>query len=124
MTGPIESGPAFEFEPFRVAVGSAIVVGVLSVFIPWLVAPTAPLAALAVAGWVSLSLRRGAFSVRNLSGASAIALGVLGGAATAFFDPPLPIAPIRGCLLAAGLVPLYTIDRIRFGPRRPSFSEV
>ncbi|HYB79657.1 MAG TPA: hypothetical protein VEG66_07880 [Thermoplasmata archaeon] len=115
---------AYEFEPFGVAVGAAVVCGILSTFTPWLIAPTASLSALALAGWVSLARRRGTLSWRHLRGATAATLTVLGGAAVGFLDSPAPLAPLRGLFLAGGLVPFFVIDRLRSGPRRPSFSEV
>ena len=124
MTGRVTTGPMFEFDAFGVAFGSAAVCGILSAFVPWLTAPTATLSALAVAGWVSRPMRRGTRSWRGISPAPAAALGVLGGAAGGFLDPPPPLAPVRGLILAVGLVPLFTLDRLRSGPRSPSFSEV
>jgi len=123
MIGNPGTPSAHEFEPFGVAVGAAAVCGILSVFTSWLVAPTASLSALALAGWVSLARRRGTLAWRHLRGASAAAFGVLGGAAVGFLDPPAPLAPFRGLLLAGSLVPFFVVDRLRFGSRLPSFPE-
>jgi len=108
----------YDFEPFRVAVGAAAVCGILSVFLPWLVAPTASLSALALAGWTSIARRRGFLSRKHLRGASVAALGVLGGAAIGFLDPPGSLVPLRGLVLAGGLVAFFVIDRTRSGPLR------
>lgn len=123
MIGLASAATAYDFEPFGVAVGAAVVCGILSIFIPWLVAPTASLSALSVAGWVSLTRRRGFLSWKHLRGASLAALGVLGGAAVGFLDPPASLEPLRGLLLAGGLVSFFVIDRIRSGSRCPSFPE-
>lgn len=113
MTGPAAFGAMVEFEAFGVAVGFALLCGILSTFVTWLVSPTATLAALALAGWVSLSRRRGTLSWRRLDARSTVALGVLGGATVGFLDPPSPLVPVRGLLLAGGLVPLFAIERLR-----------
>jgi len=124
MIGIAAAVTAYDFEPFGVAVGAAVVCGGLSAFIPWLIAPTASLTALALAGWVSLARRRGNLSWKHLRGASLAGLGVLGGTAFGFLDPPTSLVPLRGLLLAGGLLAFFVVDRIRSGPCRPSFSEV
>jgi hypothetical protein len=116
--------PLFEFEAFGVAVGSALVCGALSAVAPLLVAPTATLAALALAGWVSLSRRRGSLSWHGMGYRSAFALGVLGAASVLFLDPPSALAPVRGLVLAGGLLPLFVNERIRPAPRPPGFSRL
>jgi hypothetical protein len=123
MTGPAGFGAVFEFEAFSVAVGSALACGVLSTFVTWLVSPTATLAALALAGWVSLSRRQGTISRRGFDATTTVALGVLGGAAVGFLVPPWPLVPVRGLLLAGGLVPLFAVERLRSKSRSPAFSQ-
>jgi len=124
MIGHPGAEPTHEFEPFRIAVAGAVVCGILSTFTPWLTAPTASLTALALAGWVSLARRRGTLSWKQLRGASGISLGVLGGAAVGFLIPSTPLAPLRGLLLAGGLVPFFVVDRLRSRPHHPLFPEV
>ncbi len=109
----------FEFEAFGAAVGSAVVCGALSVLVPILVAPTATLAALALAGWLSLARRRGSLSRGNFGPGPAVALCILGGASVGFLASPPFLLPYRGLLLAGGLVPLFAVGRAR-----PTFREL
>lgn len=118
----LRTGPLVEFEAFGVAVGSALVCGALSTFVPLLVAPTATLAALALAGWVSRLRRRGSLSRPGIGLGPTLALGLLGGAALAFLDPPAPVAPLRGLLLAGGLLPLFAAERHGSRPHAPVFT--
>lgn len=117
MTARPGFGPLFEFEAFGVAVGSALVCGALSAFVPSLVAPTATLAALALAAWVSRARRRGPLSGSRIGLGPAAALGLLGGAALGFLEPPSFLVPVRGLLLAGGLLPLFVTERLRSGSR-------
>jgi hypothetical protein len=117
MTGRVASGPLLEFEAFGAAVGLTLACGALSAFVPLLAAPTATLAALALAGWVSRTRRRGLLSWSGLRLGPALALGALGIAAVAFLAPPPFLAPVRGLLLAGGLLPLLVTDRFCRGPR-------
>jgi len=121
MTGPADLGAALEFEAFGVAVGSALVCGLLSTLVNWLVSPTATLSALALAGWISLSRRRGTLSWHGFDTRTTTALGVLGVAAVGFLVPPAPLVPVRGLLLAGGLVPLVAVERHRARSRSPEF---
>jgi len=116
VTGKDAIVPLFEFEAFGVATGSALVCGALSAVMPLLAAPTATLAALALAGWVSLARRRGSLSWSGLGIRSAIALSVLGAVSVVFLDPPSLLAPLRGLLLAGGLLPLFVTERLRSAP--------
>jgi hypothetical protein len=121
MTVHLFSAPAFEFEAFGTAVALAVVCGALSTVLPLFVAPTATLAALALAGWVSLSRERGTLSRAAIGRPSVIAFGVLIVGAAGFLDPPGPLLPFRGLLLAVGLLPLFVIERLRFPRRSPDF---
>jgi len=123
MTGSVGFGTAFDFEAFGVAVGSALVCGVLSTFVTWLVSPTATLSALALAGWLSLSRRRGTLSWHGFDTRTTTALSLLGGAAAGFLLPPAPLVPVRGLLLAGGLVPLLAVERLRSQARSPAFED-
>lgn len=122
MTGGAGAPPVFEFEAFGAAVGSSLVCGALSVLVPVLIAPTASLAALAVAGWLSLTRRRGSLTKGGVGHASVIAFGILGGAGAGFVASPAFLAPFRGLLLAGGLVPLFVADRIRSLRPTPVFT--
>ena len=122
MTGSVSFTPVFEFDPFGVAIGFALVCGVLSTFVTWLISPTATLAALALAGWVSLSRRRGTLSWHGFDAMTTGALGVLGGVTVGFLDPPSSLVPVRGLLLAGGLVPLLAVERFRSRSGTPAFS--
>jgi len=107
MTDGARVAPPFEFEAFGAAVGSAVVCGALSLLVPVLIAPTATLAALALAGWVSLARRRGSLARKGIGRGSTVALSILGIAAVGFLVSPPLLAPFRGLLLASGLVPLF-----------------
>lgn len=112
----------FEFEAFGAAVGSAVVCGALSVLVPMLIAPTATLAALALAGWLSLARRRGTLSRGGFGPGPVAALCILGGVSVGFLASPPFLSPYRGLLLAVGLVPLFAVGRARSTFREPVFS--
>jgi len=118
MTGKGGATPLIVFETFGVAVGSALVCGALSTFLPLFVAPTATLAALALAAWVSRNRRQYLLSQQGVGLSRGVALGVLGGAAIGFLAPPALIAPERGLVLALGLLPLFISERYESRPRR------
>ncbi len=122
MTDGARVVPLFEFEAFSAAVGSGVVCGALSFVVPFLVAPTASLAALALAGWVSIARRRGSLTRTGIGTGPAVALCILGVAAAAFLVPPPTLAPFRGLLLAVSLVPLLVAERTRSTLRLPVFS--
>lgn len=111
-----------EFETFGASVGLAVVCGALSVVFPILLAPTATLAALALAGWLSRARRRSARTGNELARGPVVALGVLGGAAVGFLVSPPVLAPFRGLILAGSLLPLFAVERIRSTPPPPEFS--
>lgn len=113
-----------EFEAFGAAVGSAVVCGALSAAFPVLVAPTATLAALALAGWASLAHRRGALHRRGFGVGPAAALAILAGAGVGFLVAPPALLPFRGLLLAGGLVPLFALERHRSTHPVPVFSSL
>lgn len=122
MTAKTPLFPRFEFEAFGAAVGSALVCGSLSVLSPVLVAPTATLAALALAGWVSLGRRQGLPIRGRFRGPSTFAFVILGATTLGFLIPPPPLAPFRALLLAGGLVPLLMAERTRSARPPPVFS--
>jgi len=121
MTGLAGFAPMYDFEAFGVAVGSALACGILSTIVSWLVSPTATLAALALAGWISLSRRRGTLTWHGFDVRTKTALGVLAGVTIGFLDPPTPILPVRGLLLASGLLPLLAVERLRSRSGSPAF---
>jgi len=113
--------PIFEFEAFGAAVASALVCGAFSLLVSFLVAPTATLVCLALAGWVSIARRRGYLTWTSLGSPSLAALCVLGGSAVGFFVSPSILVPFRGLLLAGGLVPLFVVERTRSAHPAPVF---
>jgi hypothetical protein len=114
--------PVFEFDAFGAAVGSAVVCGGLSLLVPLLIAPTATLVCLAVAGWVSVARRRDSLTPSGLGRGTRTALCVLGGSAVGFLVPPSFLVPARGLLLAGGLVPLFVAERLRSVQPMPVFA--
>jgi hypothetical protein len=112
----------FEFETFGAAVGSAVICGALSVLVPTLIAATATLVALALAGWLSLARRRGVLTRQGLGRGPIAAMFILGGAGVGFVAPPSFLLPFRGLLLAGGLLPLFVVGRSPPGIRWPVFS--
>lgn len=110
------------FEAFGAAVGSALVCGALSVLAPILDAPTGTLAALALAGWVSLARRRGSHVRDRVGRASVATLLGLGGASIVYLTAPGFLAPFRGLILAASLVPLFLLERTHAPHPPPVFS--
>jgi hypothetical protein len=112
----------FEFEAFGAAVGSAVVCGALSVPFPTLDAPTATLAALALAGWVSLARRSGSLTRDRFGRGPVAALAALGGAGGLYLAGPDLLVPFRGLLLAGSLLPLFVLERTRTAHPPPVFS--
>ena len=112
----------FEFETFGVAVGLALVCGALSVFFSVLDAPTATLAALALAGWLSLARRTGALHRDRFDRRNVAALVGLGATSAVYLSPPTVLVPVRGLLLAMSLVPLFLLQRSATSYPPPVFS--
>lgn len=123
MTGRPSWAALFEFDAFSAAVASTEACGALSVIEPWLVAPTATLAAIALAAWMSLAQRRGSFSRKRFRFGPALVLVVLGTAAVVFLVPPPVTGTVRGLILAVGLVPLFILEKVHRGSRPPRFSD-
>ena len=100
-----------ETDSLGLAVGSAVVVGALSVAVPFLSAVTGTLGALAVATWAMFRSRASSHIRELFTGARAIALGSLGAGAGLYLAGPSALAPARGLLLGASLVPLWWWER-------------
>lgn len=111
-----------EFEAFGAAVGSAVVCGALSVHFPFLDAPTATLAALALAGWLSLARRRGSLAWDRVGRRPVAALASLGGASAIYLTAPSVLVPVRGLLLGVSLIPLFLLERSTTSHSPPVFS--
>ena len=121
MTGRAPGAPWPEFEPFGMAVALSAVCGALSVVLPMFIAPTATLASLSVAAWVARARQQGTLSPKGFGVTSAGALVTLAGAAATFLDPPGVLLPVRGLVLATGLLPLFTVERFRLPRPAPTF---
>ena len=121
MTTHWISAPTFEFEAFSSAVALAVMCGALSTALPLFIAPTATLAALALAGWASMSHRRGTLVRTRVGEPSMIAFGLLAAATTGFLVPPSPLVPFRALILSCGLLPLFITERLRFPRISPVF---
>lgn len=119
MIDPVSALP--EFEAFGLASGAALVCGALSILFSPLTAGAAALTALGLASWVSLVRRRGTMSRDGSRRARTLALTILGAAAVTFLIAPAPLAPARGLLLAAGLLPLIVLERRCSARRVPVF---
>ena len=122
MTAVSPIGTCFEFDAFRTAVAATFVFAVLSVLVPTLTAATGALAALAVAGWVSLVQRRGVGSDEGLRRWSILAVISLAAASVVFIHPLAFLTAFRGPVLAAGFLPLVLVERARSSNHGPSFS--
>ncbi len=105
------SASLFAFDAFGTAVGLAVVAGALSLLVPALAALVGTLAALAVAGWASIRYQNRRFRTPPGARARGAALGVVALVGALYLDPPGPLAPARGFLLALGLVPLWVAER-------------
>jgi hypothetical protein len=113
----------FEFEAFGTSVGLAMICGGLSLPFPILISPTAALAALALAGWLSLTRRHGSGTGARAERRTMAALVVLGVAGAGFLASPPLLAPFRGLVLSCGLLPLLWVSRVRPFPQFPMFPE-
>lgn len=102
-----------EFDAFGAAVGVGVVSGALSVVEPFLTALTGTLAALALAGWITLLRQRGAGLAELGRPGTAVALSVLVGGTTIFFLAPGPLTILRGLVLGLALAPLWLAERNR-----------
>jgi len=122
MTVRLSRMVLLEFDAFSVAVASSAICGALSVIEPWLVAPAATLAAIALAAWMSLAQRRGSLSRKGIGFASIVGLIFLGTAAIVFLWSPPMVDSARGLILAAGLLPLFATERTRRGAQTPRFA--
>jgi len=122
VSGPGPRPPVLEFEAFGAAVGAAVVSGACALVEPFLAALTGALAALAVAGWVSLLRGRRVARGDLARPGTVLALGLLAVAAALYLLAAPELAATRGLLLGAGLVPLWLVERGRapLGHRRRS----
>lgn len=99
------------FDIVGASVGGALVSGGLSLLAPSLGALIAPLAALALAGWLSL-VHRSTVSVRHtVQGTSGWALVSLGIGAFCFLEFRGGFSAYRALALAVSLVPLWAVAR-------------
>jgi hypothetical protein len=103
--------PGLEFDTFSVALGLAVVTGGVSLAVPYLVALTGALVALAGAGWAA-GRSRWRNGWRDL-GQPARCTGLLlvGAGVVAFFDLPGTLSVARGLALALSTVPLWLVER-------------
>ena len=111
---PVRTVPV-EFEVFGTSTGVGLVAGALSVVEPFLVALSGTLVALALAGWASMLRRRGVGWAELARPDRLLAIGLLGGGAIVYGVSLPGLAPFRGLLVAAAVVPLWLAER-----RRPS----
>jgi hypothetical protein len=111
MTSSRAGRVPYEFDAFGVAVGATVVSGGLAVVLPFLLALTGTLAALAFAAWVALARARAPNPRARSRSQWGIALFALGLGATVFLLGPEPLARIRGLLLALALLPLWAVER-------------
>jgi hypothetical protein len=119
---PLNLPSLVEFEAFGAAVGSSLVCGALSVLVPLLITPAATLAALAVAGWVSVARRRGTLVAHDFRVGRVLSLAVLGVGAALFLVGTDWLSGFRGLVLAASLLPLFVLERTHSPGRGPRFS--
>lgn len=107
-----------ELDTFRTAVGLAIVAGALALVAPYLDGLVAALAALAGAGWVATRTHRRTAGTAA-SGATALALAIVGAGVAAFLFLPEPWSSARGLALAGSWLPMWwrerTVGAVRFG---------
>jgi hypothetical protein len=100
-----------EFDVVGVSVAAALVSGALSVLAPSLIALTASLAVLAVAGWLILYRQTPGPVRRRWMRRSGGALAAVAGVSVLFLLGGDPLFDYRGLLLGASLVPLWGVAR-------------
>lgn len=110
---------SLELDTWGMSVGTALISGALSVELPFLVALTGTLAALAVASWAMIQNRAPPAERPTLRAPQAVGFGILALGAGLFLLPPPPLAPFRGLLLAAALLPLWWTE-----PRRRALRSI
>jgi hypothetical protein len=113
MSAPGRIPRSLDRDTWGMTVGTALIAGALSVELPFLVALTGTLAALAVASWARLHSRAPRTAHPILGWRQAVGIGILALGAGLFLLPPPPWAPLRGLLLAAALLPLWWVERRR-----------
>lgn len=113
MSEGVVRGCTLEFEGVGVAVGAALVSGLLSLVGPYLASLTGTLAALALAGWVAARARSGRPSPSPWGWPCCLALGALAAGALLFLAPPSALVRFRALPLAGALVPLWWTSRRR-----------
>ncbi len=107
MNRALLSAPFLDFEAVGVAVGAALVSGVLSLIGPYLASLTGALAALAFAGWVAARTSPGASPRPLRGGGAALVLSGLVVGTYLFLAPPASLVRFRALPLAGALVPLW-----------------
>lgn len=111
MTRRRPTTPSFGFDGFGAAVGCAWIAGALSLVLEPLGALTGALAALAVAGWLGRLHAAGPIRHEVVRHDRLGALIVLAAASLLYLDPLPWLSAARGVVLAAGLVPLWVVER-------------
>ena len=106
MTASGFGPPPGGLDALRLAVGSALVAGALSLVEPFLVSLVVALAALAVASWAMTNLPEGIVRRASLTGPTGVRLAALFLGVMGFLLLPSPLAPLRAGVLAVALVPL------------------
>jgi hypothetical protein len=106
MSRPAALAAPLDFEVVGAAAGCAVVAGGLSLVLPFLVALTGALAAIAVAGFAAVVRAAGASARELRRPGPVLALAALGGGGALFLGAPPPLHAARGVLLGVALVPL------------------
>ncbi len=107
-----ESGLRIGSSTFGAAVGLALIAGGLSLAVPELTTLVGTLAALAFAAWAAHARTELTRKAGRVAGVAA-GLAALGLAAVLFAAAPSAVGPVRGLVLALGLLPLWVAERKR-----------
>jgi hypothetical protein len=110
LSGWRDAPSPHDLDPFSVAIGFALLAGLLALGLPSLDSLCLALASLAGAGW---AMQRNRYPGRRSLGAGrgAIAAATVAAGAGFFLVAPGPWAIGRGLVLAASLLPLWRFER-------------